>query len=96
MACTQLGASVIVCGPAAVYRRYYGQCEVCQRRRRMVRRYDGYYRGYTEGCCHCGTFWVDGMESEKDVDRASKWWYEAIPPREFDADIRRHEKAYLD
>jgi hypothetical protein len=106
MVCTPLVTSEgtvvgIVCGPSRLYRRYYDDCEVCQRRRRMVRRWDGMYYGYTERCCACGQAWQDGcaVPEYKDDDGraiARAWWVEAMPPRAFDLRIRSIERSYFE
>lgn len=55
--------SIIVCGPPRqipAYR-HVGWCPLCERRRRLVTRFDGVYYGTTTYCLACG-----GQEQEGD------------------------------
>jgi hypothetical protein len=80
-----------------VYRRFLGDCENCDCRRRMVRRFDGVYYGYTERCTACGTCYQDGCRLRPypdDVATARRWRDEAIPARQFDRRVREIERRF--
>lgn len=81
-----------------VYRRFLGDCEMCDTRRRMVRRFDGIHYGYTERCTACGSCYQDGCRLRpypEDVEIARRWWAEAIPARQFDRRVRQIEAAWM-
>jgi hypothetical protein len=82
-----------------VYRRFLGDCEMCDCRRRMVRRFDGIHYGYTERCTACGSCYQDGWRLHlypDDLAIARKWWNEAIPARDFDRRVRDIERRWVE
>lgn len=94
---TESPVQIIACGPARRYRRFYGECATCGRRRAHARRWDGIYYGYSEICLGCGTLWQDGIACGKpNKATAARWWNEAEPARQFDAWVREYQRSYFE
>lgn len=68
--------SVFICGPSSTLdRRRIMWCPVCERRRRHVVNYGGYW-GVTVHCCGCGDSWMDSELLERPF--APRWRQESI------------------
>lgn len=77
--------NVFVCGPArSGDRRRILHCPVCERRRRHVVNFGGYW-GITVHCCGCGDSWMDGELAPRPFARGWREKAIASAKRRYDA-----------
>lgn len=102
MSCVTLRDGVVICGVGPhLYGRTIQPCPVCERRRRMVRRYGGVWYGDTLTCLGCGDSWSSGWRMQRPFRRgwrqeaireAKAKWAQAVNSKEY----RRRVMADLD